>query len=109
MHNRIARMAALAGFAVVAAFAGLAIHVAGVALGATGGLSESFDAGLSAGRGYSPGFSLIVLLAVAGAGVLSMTAYHLAHGRRTAARVRVRSVQSGRDLDGLRPDDRRRD
>jgi hypothetical protein len=109
MHNRIVRMAVLAGLAAVAVFAGLAVHAAGVAFGATGGLSEPFDAGLSAGRGYSPGFSLIVLLALAGAGVLSMTAYHLSHGRRTAARVRVQSTQSGRDLQGLRPDDPRRD
>jgi hypothetical protein len=110
MHNRIVRTTVLAGFAAAAAFAGLAIHAAGVAFGATGGnANDAFDAGLNAGRGYSPGFSLIVLLAVAGAGVLSMTAYHLSHGHRTAARVRVRSAQSGRDLEGLRPNDRRRD
>ena len=105
MHNRIVSIAVLAGFAAVAVVAGLAIHVAGVAFGVTGGsLNEPFDAV----RGYSPGFSLVVLLTLAGAGVLSMAAYHLSHTRRTAARVRVRSAQSGRDLEGLRPHDRRR-
>jgi len=108
MHNRIVRTVTLAGFT-AAAFAGLAVHGAAVAFGAAGGnAGDALDAGLSAGRGYSPGFSLVVLLTVAAAGVLSMTAYHLSHTRRDAARVRVRSAHSDRDLTGLRPDDRRR-
>lgn len=104
MRNRTMRMAVLAGFAAVAVFAGLAVHAAANALGSRGISLGQMT--VDDGHGYTTGFYLVVLVALAVAGAFSTAALYLSHGRR-AARVRVRS--SDRDLRGVRPDDWRRD
>ena len=87
MHRRIAGVLAVLGFAVLAAGAGRAVHAAATTLGAHG-LSLGPMA-MDGAHGYTTGFYLVVLVTLAAAGALSMTALYLAHGRRTH-RVRVR-------------------
>lgn len=67
-------------------------------LGATYGSSHDLVSGPLAivhggGRGgaYPAGFYLIVLLVLAAAGTVSLTAYAVTHGRRELAQVRVRT------------------
>ncbi len=52
----------------------------------------AFGHGAVSGAGHSTGFSLIVLLALAGTGAVSLFARAVAHGRREPARVRSRSA-----------------
>lgn len=103
MHNRIAGVLALLGFAALAVAAGRAVHAAATTLGSHG-LSLG-PMTVDGGHGYTTGFYLVVLVALAAAGALSMTALYLAHGRR-ASRVRVRVARHTRG--GRRPDDGRR-
>jgi hypothetical protein len=90
MHSKVAGGLALFGFAVLAVVAGRVVHTAALALYPHGLSLGSFTA--QDGHGYTSGFYLVVLLVLTGAAALSMTAYHLSHGRREAARVKVRST-----------------
>ncbi len=88
---------ALAGLAALAVAAGLALR-AGVAFGAThAALGDPLDGGFTTGHGLSPTIALIVVLALAAAGLVSATAWYLSHGRRAAARVTVRDARGARD------------
>jgi hypothetical protein len=102
MHAKVAGGLALFGFAVLAVVAGRVVHTAALALYPHGLSLGSFAA--EDGHGYTSGFYLVVLLVLTGAAALSMTAYHLAHGRREAARVKVRSTGDGPDSRGGRGD-----
>jgi len=99
MHNRIAGVLAVLGFAVLAVAAGRAVHSAATALGSHG-LSLG-PMTMDGGHGYTTGFYLVVLATLAVAGALSMSALYLAHGRR-AHRVRVRVARGGRPNGGRR-------
>ena len=103
MHNRIAGVLAVLGFAALAVGAGRAVHAAATALGSHG-LSLG-PMTVDGGHGYTTGFYLVVLATLAAAGALSMTALYLAHGRR-ASRARVRVAHDTRG--GRRPGGGRR-
>jgi hypothetical protein len=81
---------AVAALAVLAVAVGAALRT-GVALGAThAALGDSLDPGFNASR-LSPTLALVIVLALAGAGIVSTTLWHLARGRREPARVTVRA------------------